>query len=279
VPGLGWGAEPGQLQRALLERVEPFVRLLAQLPELRALAERLGRVEHDARARRRGEGGSEEVAGVRMSGDATRALPSELALLGDAATEDLFYARWLERQLVSLELAGRGLDGSGAPGRRGPVIAALDTSGSMNGEPGRLAKATLIAVMRQVVPQGRAVHVLLFGAAGELRELRVGGGRSAGGLDALIELCGLSFGGGTDFDTPLARALDLLDERAWERADLLVVTDGLGAASPALEARVADAVARRGVRCVTVLVGEDTHGVRGFSGEIWPLSAWLQRVR
>ncbi|MCB9665145.1 MAG: VWA domain-containing protein [Alphaproteobacteria bacterium] len=268
VPGVGWGMAPGHLHAALGARLERAVALLHQLPELRALAERLGRLEADEATTRQEEGGGEEVTGVRLGGEAAAALPAELALLGDPDTEDLFYQRLLEHRLLSLELSGSGVDGVQAPQVRGPVLACIDTSGSMAGPPEQVAKAMVLAVCRRVLPQGRTVHLLLFGATGEGTELRLRRGRS--GLEDLLDFLALRFEGGTDFDTPLRRALELLQERELERADVLVVTDGLGHARTEVVQAVAEARAQRGVRVLGVVVGEgDEDAVRAFSDEVW----------
>ena len=74
---------------------------------------------------------------------------------GDEATEDLFYMRLLERRLVSLELTGGGDEGVAQGDRRGPVIACIDTSASMEGPPELAAKALVLAVCRKVIPRGR----------------------------------------------------------------------------------------------------------------------------
>jgi uncharacterized protein with von Willebrand factor type A (vWA) domain len=270
VPGMGWGGSPGALQRAMLERLDPYVKLLERLPELREIAEKLGRLEDDARQQRPEPGGGEDVSGVMFGGEFSRALPSELALLADPELEDLFLLRWQERRLLSLELTGGGLDGVAGAGRRGPVIAAVDTSGSMRGPPGVIAKAVLLAVIRRVVPEGRAVHVLLFGSAVESTELRFR--RGGGGLEDLLAFLAVSFDGGTDFDTPLARGLALLDERDLRDADLLVVTDGYARASDTIEAAVATARRERGVRCFSVIVpGGTDDGVLSFSDQVWRL--------
>ena len=101
------------------------------------------------------------------SGEVATALPGELALLGDEDTEDLFYQRLLDRRLVSLELTGAGDEGVAMGDRRGPVIACIDTSASMEGAPELAAKALVLAVCRKVIPKGRVVHLILFGGPGE----------------------------------------------------------------------------------------------------------------
>lgn len=267
LPGIGWSSAPGQLELALLERLDQLSRLLQELHGLDELADALGRLEDATRREGRREGGREEVVGVRFGGEVANALPSELALLADEATEDLFYQRLLERRLVSLELTGAGDEGAAQGDRRGPVIACIDTSASMEGPPELAAKALVLAVCRKVIPKGRVVHLILFGGPGERTELRLR--RGLGGLEGMLAFLQRSFHSGTDFDGPLLRAMDLLEESELEAADVLVVTDGLCRAAPEVVDRVSQVRERRGVRVWSVVLGHrDTRGVDPFSDEV-----------
>lgn len=268
VPGIGWSESPGALQQVLLERLDELSTLLARLADLDQLADALGRLEDATRHEGPREGGREEVAGVRLSGEVAHALPSELALLSDPDTEDLFFQRWLEKRLVSLELTGRGDEGRARGDKRGPVIACIDTSASMEGAPELAAKALVLAVCRRVIPRGRAVHLLLFGGPGERTEIRLRRGR--GGLESLLDFLLRSFHSGTDFDGPLLRAMDLLEEEELEAADVLVVTDGLCRAAPSVVDRVAEVRAARGARVWSIVLGnDDPRGVAPFSDQVF----------
>lgn len=267
-PGIGWGAAPGHLHATLARHLDRLAELLSSLSSLRALARQLGRLEADTRSIPGQQGGSEEVTGVRVGGDVALALPSEWALLGDPDTEDLFYLRLAEHRLVSLELAGDGVDGVSFDRSRGPVILCIDTSGSMQGPPEEGAKALVLAVAREVLPQGRAVHVVLFGAPGERTEFRLR--RGAGGLEDLLAFLVRGFSGGTDFDTPLVRAMELIRERDFARADVVVVTDGYAYASREVTETVAATRRDRGLRIWSVLIGPgSSRGVDAFSDEVW----------
>lgn len=270
MPGVGWSLAPGALRRTLLERLDKLADLIDRLPQLEEIADALGRIESGDQDRGIAEGGGEEVVGVRLGGNIEDVLPSELALLSDPSTEDLFYQRFVERRLIALELSGEGMDGVSDPDKKGPVIACIDTSASMRGAPEMAAKALVLAVCRRVLPQRRTLHLLLFGGPGEWTELRLRSG--LGGLEDLLEFLTMSFDAGTDFDGPLLRAMELLDERDLERADVLVVTDGLGRASKEVIARVDAERAKRDFQIWSVVLGShDDWGVRKFSDAIWAL--------
>jgi len=267
LPGIGWSTAPGQLEVTLLDRLDQLTALLAELPGLGELADALGRLEGATDREGIREGGREELVGVRLGGEVAYALPTELALLGDEDTEDLFFQRLLEKRLVSLELTGTGDEGRAAGDHRGPVIACIDTSASMEGPPELCAKALVLAVCRHVIPRGRVVHLILFGGPGERTEIRLR--RGLGGLEGMLAFLQQSFHSGTDFDGPLLRALDLLEEQGLAAADILVVTDGLCRAGPDVIERVQETRARVGVRVWSVVLGHrDTRGVEPFSDEV-----------
>ncbi|TVQ91569.1 MAG: VWA domain-containing protein [Deltaproteobacteria bacterium] len=267
LPGLGWSLSPGALQRRVNRDLPRLAALLERSPQIVELADTLGRAEAEVARRGLEHGGGEEVVGVSASGEVARALPSELGLLASPETEDLFYARWAERRLISLELSGRGLDGSATRTSRGPVIACIDASASMKGEPEWVAKALLLAVARRVLRQGRELHLLLFGGRGQRFERHLRRGRAA--VDGLLDALALTFDGGTDFDGPLLRALELVATESFRHADVLVLTDGQAAALPTVVESVRREREARDVRVVTVVVGpRGAAGVEAFSDEV-----------
>lgn len=267
LPGIGWSGAPGALERTLLEQLDGLTTLLQNLDQLQHLADALGRLEDPTTERGTLQGGREEVVGVTMGGEVANALPSELALLADEDTEDLFYQRLIEHRLVSLELTGQGDQGAADGDKKGPVIACIDTSGSMEGAPELAAKALVLAVCRRVLPRRRTVHLILFGGEGERTEIRLQRGR--GGLESLLKFLLTGFRSGTDFDGPLLRAMDLLEEDELHRADILVVTDGLCRATPAVIERVTTVRDAMGARIWSVVLGRaDPRGVEPFSDTV-----------
>lgn len=169
-----------------------------------------------------------EVHGTHRSDDLMRLLPSELVNLEDDTLETLFYARLLERNLQTYELQGitfiNGETTEEAKKRIGPVVACLDTSGSMSGAPILKAKALLLAIASILKQENRSLHVLLFGSNGEIRDFTMDTKNSSAGLLRFLQQ---SFGGGTDFETPLQRALDIITEQEnYKKADVLMISDG-----------------------------------------------------
>lgn len=274
LPELGWGFGEGHLERVLLEDMARFTALLQQSRALRQIADELGRLEQTQRKRPKPpRGGRDEVVGVHASGNLSEVLPTELALLGSHSTEDLFYQRYVDQRLLSLEYKGAQADVDERRGGEGPVIACVDTSGSMSGVPEVIAKALVLAVMRRVLPKGRRVRLMLFGGPGEFEDRDIG--RGPGAMRHFLDFLAMSFHAGTDFDGPLERALDLLAEARYEQADVLVVTDGYARASGAVTRRVQALRRELGFSVVSVVIGGSPAGVRDFSDRVWTLPADL----
>ncbi|MGL5553610.1 MAG: VWA domain-containing protein, partial [Plesiomonas shigelloides] len=170
-----------------------------------------------------------EVHGTHRSDDLMRLLPSELVNLDDETLEHLFYARLLEKNLLSYELSGTTFIQQEVTEQvdqkiTGPVVACLDTSGSMNGEPELKAKALLLAISGILQTEKRNLHVILFGSSGELKEFTVEQKNDAAGLLAFLQQ---GFGGGTDFETPLQRACEHIQQYDdYLKADVLMISDG-----------------------------------------------------
>lgn len=157
-----------------------------------------------------------------------RLLPSGLMNLEDETLETFFYARLLEQNLLSYELQGtafiNGEEIEQQHKHTGPVVACLDTSGSMQGEPLLKAKALLFAIANILKQEKRSLHVILFGDSGELKEFQMIGTEF---LADLLQFLQQAFNGDTDFETPLKRTVEIIKaEKDYQKADILMISDG-----------------------------------------------------
>ncbi len=164
-----------------------------------------------------------EVFGVYKSNNPSRMLPSELLNLEDEDLETLFFARLLESNLMSYELACWSEEFQDN-NIKGPIILCLDTSGSMNGRPILKAKALITGISKRLKKEKRSLYLLLFGSKGECIEESID---SSHELSKLFNFLEYGYGGGTDFTTPLNRSFEILeDQNDYKKADILMVTDG-----------------------------------------------------
>ena len=133
------------LNSANLQKIEE--RFLQKIPQsLIELARLIGRMGESGMYK---EGkflsaGKSDIAGITIGNDISAILPSELVLLAEKRTQDVFYHNYAARRLQLFASASH----SKHPNKHqdGPVIICIDTSGSMSGEPMLVAKALSVAV-------------------------------------------------------------------------------------------------------------------------------------
>lgn len=164
-----------------------------------------------------------EVHSIYKSNELARLLPSELSSCDDEDMEYLFYAKYLERNLLTYQLDGNDVSVDNIK-TKGPIVACLDTSGSMDGTPLLKARALLFAISKILKKEKRDMHVLLFGTNNQLVELYVSPKTNIG---ELLIFLGQKFNGGTNFETPLKRSFEIVEEnQGFNNADVLMITDG-----------------------------------------------------
>jgi uncharacterized protein with von Willebrand factor type A (vWA) domain len=270
LPGLGWDYSPGFLKHNLFNKYLELSKLLEKIPQLKELANRLGRYHSlmgekiwDPTAH-----GKSEVFSVERSGDIERILPGELVQLGYPTTKYLFYSKLADKSLLTYELKGEGWT-QPEKEERGPVVICIDTSGSMRGLPESIAKAVSLAVAKEANSQSRKVHMILFGSRKETKDITFD--KSENAVDSLLEFLNLSFGGGTDFDSALYAALTKLEDEDYKLADVLFITDGYGEIQN-MEKEIEKIKKEQGTRIFTLLVeSEDFNATQMISDETWIL--------
>ncbi len=240
-----WDLGRHEWEELPMSGLEEASRTLGEMPELGELASILGRSKavteerrvmterHEVRLRPVGVGRS-EVTGIRAGNDLETLIPSEVALLAHPETEDLFFAKFANGQLFSLEYNREQLvedttttlvpawERVMVP--RGPVVVCVDTSGSMLGFPERIAKATVLALARELAQRQRPLEVIAFSS--QIRSFRLPYDQE-GHADLALLAAFLSggFHGGTDLHKALERAVELVDTDDLSHADVLVVSD------------------------------------------------------
>lgn len=281
--GRGWDLSQGLLQHLGWSDLVRLRKWIAELPELRAIIQSLGQLrDSDADEETVSETLFEpvlrleeelrevhvphlpaETRGLRRGADLARMLPSEAAILGHPQLKMLWHARRAERALLCYEVAGTAIERELVEREhlearerkrprpeRGPIMVVVDTSGSMHGAPERVAKALALEAATTAHREGRACYLYAFSGPEQVLEHELS--LDAEGIGALLSFLSSTFQGGTDPDGALSRALARLEERAWRKADVILISDGewhTGAKVEAAIARVRDEGTRlHGVR-------------------------------
>lgn len=305
-----WDQMRGLLHSTGWQEVLRIRRLLERLPELSRIIRGLGRArlseQDDAASQslvevmeqavaRRAESRTVrvpdmpgETRGIHRSERIARMLPAEAMLLGHPRLRLVWHARRAERTLLCYEDDDRLTEirhhqapvmqphpGLKAAKRLelGPILVCVDTSGSMQGGAEAVAKALVLEAMRSAHAQQRPCHVFAFGGPEELVEMELGVDRA--GITRVTEFLGQAFSGGTDICGPLERVIAKLEEQRWQRADLLLATDGEFGATPELATRLAAVKRDLGLRVQGVLVADrETVGLLEIADSIYPVRDW-----
>ena len=223
-----------------------------------------------------------EIRDLDRSGDFSRMLPSEAVWLMHPTLARAWHARRAENALLvyraeedvdivrlrDQEVAD-GADVETTRRVRGPVIVCLDTSGSMAGSAGALAKAIVLHVTMTAHDEERPVYLYAFSGPGDVVEHELS--FDGDGAEALLAFLVLDYAGGTDVAEPLRRALDRHDQAEWSRADLLLVSDGGFAAPRELVAALAKRRAEKDLRVHGLLLGDHAHANLGALPDRPPL--------
>jgi uncharacterized protein with von Willebrand factor type A (vWA) domain len=306
---LRWDELRGLLRSREWAQAERIGRALARLPALQALIRQLGRAERAARPRAlppppaesasqrrlghrlvetRLPGLPGELRGIRHTDRLENQLGSEAAMLLHPVLHKLWRARRAEARLLGYDSEAVLHDlrpdpaapprADAAPPRpetlaRGPMIVCLDTSGSMRGGPETIAKAVVLEAMRTAHAEHRGCLLIAFGGPDEIIERELAFTRE--GLQALLDLMGQGFDGGTDVQGPIERAIERVHEARWASADLLIVSDGEFGCMPATLARLDAAREHFGLRVEGVLVGDrETMGLMEVADHIHWVRDW-----
>ena len=226
-----------------------------------------------------------ETRGVERSGEIARMLPAEAAMLGHPKLRLLWHARRAERALVTYRVEGIEVERSWNEvddveaveqhrprPERGPILAVVDTSGSMHGVPEQVAKALVLEAARTAHAERRRCYVIAYSGPGEVIEHELD--LSPEGLGRLLAFLAHTFGGGTDVAGMMPRVIERLAEQAWAKADVVFVTDGEWPAPASLVASV-DAAKERGTRFHGVLIGScASAGLRAICDPVHVFLDW-----
>lgn len=210
-------APPTQVRSALMKN-----------QKLRRILKRAGRMKNAAiqKQRTKARPGCEELCDIKPGNELNRLLPSELVNLATPETEVLLYRKLIESAALTYELRGK------EQKSEGPIIIAVDESGSMSGQPDEWAKSVAMALMEIAARQNRAFAYVHFDSRVS-RVDQVPNPRSMS-LAQLEELASYFTGGGTYIGVALAHVATMMEEAAkarldkpWKRADVILVTDGI----------------------------------------------------
>ena len=273
--------EDASMERTLFEylsKVDQFSELMRRSKEMRRIIDLMGKldVEYGGASRETRSFSTSEAYDIGPSKDVQHVVPVELLKLKVPILRMLFLSQMLEGQLLTYRLRGLDWSQEPEPERRGPVVALIDASGSMSGEPELIAKAFILMLARRMEREDREFKVILFAAEDWKLELDLADKKKA--AESLLDTVCRHFEGNTDFNSALRTGLEVLSDRDYRGADVLFFTDGESKVTDEALVHQWEGLRRRtGSRIFTLIVGSDqAGGLEKLSDQTWilPTSTW-----
>ena len=294
-----WDLSKGNWKQINFNLLRKYGELLTQKKELLALAEALGRyqkaeIEYKEEAYtnwkiiqqfKYNHSGKSELIGITESDDLNHLLPTELSLFSDIETENIFYKKFSEKKLQSYQFISResykqteafeGKRQKEVEKDKGPFILAIDTSGSMHGQPEEIAKLIAFAIVKIAYREKRKALLISFSTSYQLFELT----DFQNSLPKLVNFLQMSFSGGTDVSEAIKETVRRMEEQDYKNADLLVITDGIfGNMSAQLISQI-QMLKQKGNKFNTLIIGasQNTNAL-SFFDNIWLCDYYLENI-
>lgn len=216
------------------ERIRPIARLQKQYPVLLDVARRVGRIADNEGPERVPIGsGSQyrmehstpsDIEGISVGNDLSALLPIELATMADEQLSGLFAYRFATRRLQTFRYKSNLMKKAqkvqvARARQKGPMIVCMDTSGSMQGPPERIAHSLIVKLLQVALSQDRDLLLITFAATARTFDVRQ---NRTTLLDYMRQECG----GSTDGTEMLQTAFRLIGSNPrYGSADLLLISD------------------------------------------------------
>lgn len=216
------------------ERIRPIVALQKQYPVLLDVARRVGRIADSEGPERVPVGsGSQyrmehsspsDIEGISVGNDLSALLPIELASMADEQLSGLFAYRFATRRLQTFQYKSNLMKKAqkvqvARARQKGPMIVCMDTSGSMQGPPERIAHSLVIRLLQVALQQDRDLLLITFATTAKTFDARQ---NRTSLLDYMRQECG----GSTDGTQMLQTAFRLIcSNPRYGSADLLLISD------------------------------------------------------
>lgn len=232
---------------------------LARIAQIAGRLKRVAAQVHMARV----EDKRDDVYDVELGDALPQVLPSELALLAGSASP-AFLHKYSEKRLMQWQVGGD------EPQGQGPIVVAIDSSGSMAAPSGvdgftreEWAKAMILGLKDIADAEKRDLAVIHFGnGSHQIKVFHFVAGRNS--ADAMVDCLEVFFGGGTTYEAWMREALKLIDQSRYNKADVIVLSDGGAYVSESAQAEWNRRRQQRGMRCCGVMIGAEDFGGLAF---------------
>lgn len=214
-----WGLEEAELHRQGIPEALGMLEKMKRNKALQKFAALLGRIRKIAarKAKSKIQGEGVRITASKTGRDIKRAQTSELVALTNPALRVKALNRWTKGELQLIGQQTKQKLG------HGPIIVCEDASGSMEGSKQQWAKAVTLSLAHYAKIQKRSFGWIMFDSRVQAAKTY-----SKGNIPAkeMLEIVESRAGGGTDFELPLKKAIEMIQKEGLKKADICFITDG-----------------------------------------------------
>lgn len=183
------------------------------------LVDLIGKFQESAVAvqKSKAKNGAVEISSVTTGNAIQDSLPSERAMLCNDTTKRTVYQKMTENRLMTYKKK------NSSKNSKGPIIVCVDTSGSMEGSSELWSKALTVSVLEIAQMQKRDFACIIYSSSAEEPIII---GKNEISPTKVLDCAEKFLSGGTDFQSPLEKSLELLKGSQFKDGDILFITDG-----------------------------------------------------
>lgn len=214
-----WGIGGGDTCHVAFQNKKDAVEKIRRSPKLNKLTDLVGRFKESAitEQKKKAKHGAVEIKSVTVGDKIEDTLPSDRMNLCNEVTKKDFYRRMTGHQLMTYSKEAH------KQKNKGPIIVCVDTSGSMSGDREIWSKALTVGVLEVAQMQKRDFACIVYSDyADEPIVIK----KDEIAPQKIIDCAEVFHSGGTDFQSPLSKALELIKDSAFKDSDILFISDG-----------------------------------------------------
>ena len=214
-----WGLGGGGNSRIPFASKKAAINKIRNSDKLRKFTDIIGKMKETAvtEQKKKAKHGAVEINSVTTGSKIEDTLPSERMNMVNETTKKDFMRKMTDGSLLTYaKEADKEM-------HKGPIIACVDTSGSMSGDRETWSKAMAISLLEIAQLQKRDFACILY--SGHAREPIIIS-KDEISPDKIIKVAEEFEGGGTDFESPLTKASELIKQSQFKKADIVFITDG-----------------------------------------------------
>ena len=214
-----WGLGTGENCQVAFQNKKDAIERIRRSSKLHKLTDLVGKFKESAivEQKKKAKHGAVEIKGVTTGDKIQDTLPSDRMNLCNDITKGDFYRRMSEHGLLQYSKE------SNKQKNKGPIIVCVDTSGSMQGDEEIWSKALTVGILEVAQMQKRDFACIIYSSHADdpivIKKDEIA-------PQKIIDCAERFHNGGTDFEGPLNKALELIKDSRFSAADIVFITDG-----------------------------------------------------